>query len=193
MWNYSQPNFYSFSEDSLFLVNKAIESNLSDQEDGLTLDLGAGCGVLGLEYLSKSLSNKLIFVERQKEFIYYLSQNINQFHLKNPKADIQYFCCSVKSFQKETSKNANLILMNPPYFDKGKSRLGPNINRNICRHFIDEDLSDWISCATHHLKEGGSLFILSRERNLSFNNQWQEVACWEISGTFLFHLFLNKK
>ena len=76
--DYAQPDFYHFAEDSLFLV-QIVAASCGGGEPLTVLDLGAGCGILGIELSRKIAMRQLFFCEKQNEFIPYLEQNISQF------------------------------------------------------------------------------------------------------------------
>ena len=52
-WDYAQPDYYRFSQDSLDLVKFALD-NYSFRKQDQVIDICAGCGVVGMELLLKS-------------------------------------------------------------------------------------------------------------------------------------------
>ena len=79
--DYSQPNFYHFSEDSIrladYVVSKIEEKNLSENQRSLNcLDLCAGCGVIGLEVVLKgSFAGAINFCEINRDYSSFLIEN----------------------------------------------------------------------------------------------------------------------
>jgi len=159
--NYSQPTFYKFNEDSITLV-KYVQKNFKFFENINVLDLCSGCGVIGLELLYYAdVRFKLDLMEKQIEFKVYL--NSNKLLLKNNIDDIKIIISDFSSESQRKSSSYDLIVCNPPYFEAGRSRLSANINRNICRHFIDNTYTDLIKAISKLLKLSGTAYIITRQ------------------------------
>ncbi len=130
--DYKQPSFYHFSQDSVVLAKYIAEISQGKKELRL-LDLGCGCGVIGIEFcLNFSDVSNLIFVEKQKEFLPYLEENLKLF--------IPNFSYTIlnKSFSDVAiSEDIDIVVSNPPYYLENSGRLPPNQQKQIC-HFIDQ-------------------------------------------------------
>lgn len=127
---YQQPDFYSFSEDSVFLAKFAadfcLQNNLNIKN---AIDLGAGCGVVGIEFfLSYPFLKSIQFVEKQEKFSSFLHENCSSF-LKD-KADYKIIIDEIENF---SIQDIDLILMNPPYFLEGTHRVSPHPEKALCR------------------------------------------------------------
>src|SRR4051812_43029170 len=112
MNDYSQPDFYRFNEDSLKLVNWILEKKLNAKA---ILDLGAGCGIIGIELANRMHADSLTMVELQADYKAHLEKNID---LILDKKIIPHI--SIQSFKKWTPNQLyDLIVCNPPYFLPG--------------------------------------------------------------------------
>lgn len=169
---YIQPNFYHFSEDSLWLVSEALKivrSSTFFKEEFNIFDIFSGCGVVGIELIKKmdNLSNikEAFFIEKNSLMLDYLKQNIS-LHLQGKK-DIDVSPVLADFFQlfKKVEllgncKN-NFIIMNPPYFLRNPEREPKDINKKKARFFehnmsvkdIFSTLDDW--CQRKELKVMG--------------------------------------
>lgn len=152
-WPYSQPENYHFSEDSIFLAEIALE-HMQNEVTSL-LDIGAGCGVVGLEYLRKSPSKVKTahFVESQEVFFSHLEENLK---------DLE--CHSVvihkKKVQRLDDLQFDLILSNPPYYDPSKGRLSDNEIQNKCRFSMNLSPKDLCQSIEKLLSPRGEAWVL---------------------------------
>lgn len=164
--NYSQPEFYRFSRDSIELANFVAsylkELNLSVVKGA---DFCAGCGVILLEIMQKSQVRfeSVDFYELQKEYLKHLETNINV--LKDHFNETIFNIHQENLLQTQLIGEFDLIVMNPPYFNANHSRSSVNKNTRLCREYQDTELTGLIRCAHSALKKGGHLFFVCRETN----------------------------
>lgn len=78
--DYSQPDFYRFNEDSTKLV-AFIQNHLKKTPQSI-IDLGAGCGVIGIELKKLYHEAYLTLVEGQSEFLPYLKAILSYLKLR---------------------------------------------------------------------------------------------------------------
>lgn len=161
--DYSQPDFYHFSEDSILLANEAIiqirDKCLSDNILGL--DLCSGCGIVGMEIL-RSIKSNLEFesMEIQDDFIPHFKKNIKLFNLdKRIKYIQQDFS---KASGKQYQNRYDFIVCNPPYFNPDQNRVSSNYKKNICRFFIHGNFHALIDFIDLALKKKGFALFLTR-------------------------------
>lgn len=160
--DYAQPSFYRFSDDSIFLVSKVLETENKNSYTHV-LDLCAGCGVVGLEF-SKSVNiDYLDFIELQSSFTPFIEQNIQTFASRSMKTMI--YNTSFSRFEK--INGYDLILSNPPYFNVNTSRSSENKERDICRRFIVDDYESFFNFVKRMLNVGGKAYFLLPLDNLS--------------------------
>jgi tRNA1Val (adenine37-N6)-methyltransferase len=151
--DYKQPDFYHFNEDSTKLVH-FIQSQWRRIPRSV-LDLGAGCGVIGIELVKLYPGINLTLVEGQSEFIFYLQENLELFGIK---AEIH---CSLFS-SLSLNQKFDLIVSNPPYFLKGEGRVSPDARKQMCRTWERDDLQVLIEKALGHLDKNGEIWLSLR-------------------------------
>jgi 16S rRNA (guanine966-N2)-methyltransferase len=92
-------------------MKESLFSALGEVE-GMVLDLYAGSGSLGLEAISRGASG-VIFVERERDAIVKLEENINATGFKS-KCDVNWI--DVKTYlSKFAPERMDLIFLDPPY------------------------------------------------------------------------------
>ena len=151
--DYSQPDFYRFNEDSTKLV--AFIQNQLKNPPHTILDLGAGCGVIGIELKKLYPSSHLTLVEGQSEFLPYLKTNTELFQTK---ASIVH---SLFSELKLDSK-FDLIVSNPPYFFKGEGRVSPDLHKQMSRTWEKDSLEILLQTGLRHLNKDGEIWLSLR-------------------------------
>ncbi|WP_372652945.1 RsmD family RNA methyltransferase [Halobacteriovorax sp.] len=183
--NYSQPNFYKFSRDSIELADLAVKyekENLSLQ----VLELFAGSGVIGVEFENKHQSvEHITFIELQEEFEPYLKENT-----KNLNCDFKIFFQDFRSL--DTKKKYDVILLNPPYFDSKKSRIGSDDNRNLCRFILNFELKDIFKQLESCLSKSGSAYICHCDNLEELDTRVSRVGEYQGVGLFRFRLNVNR-
>lgn len=158
--NYSQPDFYHFSEDSIALADYLIANNLLF-EGASVLDVFSGCGVIGLEVLTKfNKSLQIDLVELQHEYQEHIVENIA---LTHSAPFVRYHINHYRDFVVNHKRDFDFILANPPYFDPSRVRPGKNKNKNICRQFEEGSLEEFIQLFYNRLSEKGRMLLVLRE------------------------------
>lgn len=168
-FHYSQPAEYRFSHDSVFLARRVFELLASEDLSQLRgLDLCSGCGIIGLDFLfhcdrelQKSL-HSFDFIEVQDIYRNHFEKNCEQVgdiktHLRFK--NINYAELTQKNFE----NRYDLILCNPPYFQKGQGKLSPSAFKNRCRFFVDADFYSLINGIENSLNSSGRAFVLLRD------------------------------
>lgn len=154
-WDYNQPDFYKFSEDSIFLSREAMKKIKGNMR---VLDLACGCGVVGFEIIREAgFEGPVDFLEIQPEYIPYFEANKS--HLKAFNANFILGDYSKISL----NKKYDLIVSNPPYFSPQNYRKGLDEKKNNCRFFLNGDLESLLSFIWKHLDSNGVGLFLCRE------------------------------
>jgi tRNA1Val (adenine37-N6)-methyltransferase len=130
MDKYKQPDFYHFSDDSIWLTTQVQLIECGNKRDGDVhcLDLCAGCGVVGIEFANIYPISSLSFIEKQNTFIPLLKENCNKL-----KREIDVEVASVDLLEYESERKIDILLCNPPYFNEGDGRRANSKEKNACR------------------------------------------------------------
>jgi tRNA1Val (adenine37-N6)-methyltransferase len=183
-YEYSQPDDYHFSLDSIEMPLKVAEY-LKEQYSGKDmkawqcLDLCAGCGVLGFELMFHLPEiQKMDFLEVQDTYLPHFAKNrelalakaqsllpklrvAGQSH-DEPKYEflnLNYESLMVPQFQHKY----RLILCNPPYFLPEQGKHSPSDFKNRCRFFLDSTFEQLIESIQQSLAMDGEAFLLLRD------------------------------
>lgn len=168
-FNYSQPEEYRFSHDSVFLARRVFEllegQDLSAQQG---LDLCAGSGIIGMDLLfhrraaGQSLPKEFDFLEIQDVYLPHFQENLRR--LGELTTRCHFLQRNYDDLQKpEFAGKYDLILCNPPYFLQGQGKLSVSEFKNRCRFFIDSDLKNLLLGIANCLKAQGSAYVLLRD------------------------------
>lgn len=159
-FEYIQPDFYQFSEDSVALANEAYRLLDEKGKSGLSgLDLGAGCGVVGIELIKRAgeFFDKFTFLEKNQLFRDSLNRNL-ELQLNNGQnvSVITVF----DSLENYNGTPFDLIVANPPFFKRGQGRRPSCPNKEDCRFLGPEGLGPYKKFFENFLaKEGMALFL----------------------------------
>lgn len=163
--DYSQPDFFRFGWDSLFLVQQVRE--LAKRSPAMRmLELGAGSGVVTCE-LSRDLElGPTHVVEVQPEWGPHLVSNLQNF-ARLPQAPVIHWE-SVGSFNPLSNLQFELIVSNPPYFAPERGRPSPDPRRNVVHRLVLEPWQMWIDCMVRSLAVGGEAWFLQKDPGPAF-------------------------
>jgi tRNA1(Val) A37 N6-methylase TrmN6 len=168
-FNYSQPEEYHFSHDSVFLARRIFEETRSfDMNQFRALDICSGSGIVGLDFLfhreveGLSAPKNFDFLELQPEYRTHFFENVQR--LASTKTNAHFLQRNYEDLQDvEFANMYDLIVSNPPYFFKWQGKQSPSPFKNRCKFFIDSDLDNLIQGIAHALKPGGLCFMLLRD------------------------------
>lgn len=213
VFGYSQPADYKFSHDSIELAQRARDLVMGSQCRGnrdisspsplRILDLCAGCGVIGLELgkmlkkTSPQISIAIDFLELQSVYREHFERNrlaaVDLFEARW--LEMNYAAL----LDSESAKGQyDLVISNPPYFDRQQGSLPPSDFKARCRFFVDSDFETMWKTITHVLKPSAQALVLVRDLRdhgvdrlrsldpvLSDDGSWRELE--PIRGTGLIH------
>lgn len=174
-FEYSQPEAYRFSHDSVFLARQVFElygqhSNEKALSSLRCLDLCAGCGIVGLDFIfhCKKTWNvtphQFDFVEVQEIYRAHFFENLRR--LGPVDSELRFVnrnYAELSSLELVSSSHYDLILCNPPYFRLGQGRLSPSEFKNRCRFFMDADFETLMKAIANSLTPQGNAFVLLRD------------------------------
>lgn len=180
--DYHQPDFYKFNEDSIELAKFAAQK--VTQSHGKVLDLGAGSGVVGIEFLLSKKNHDLTLVEKNSKFQKCIEKNLELFDIK---AEI------LISDWENVLGEFDIILSNPPYFFEDSSRPSQSLDRDQCRRWTRDQFKNFFKIIKRNLNPDGECFLSLRcERDelkdiLADNNLKIEEVVGK-SGCFLYQI-----
>jgi len=168
-FNYSQPEEYRFSHDSVFLARRVFELlGAEDLSSARGLDLCAGSGVIGLDFLFHRRQAGLTvpadfdFLEIQKVYQEHFQENVDR--LGPVRSQCHFIQKNYDDLQlPEFTNRYDLIVCNPPYFLPGQGKLSPSEFKNRCRFFIDSDLKNLFLGLANCLTKQGAAYVLLRD------------------------------
>lgn len=152
MIDYSQPAFYHFNEDSLKLVN-FIAKDLKVIEH--LLDVGCGCGVIGIELARKISIKQLDMVEVQEDFKSHLLHNLSLFI---PQQKNYVFITPLSKFVPFVAYD--LIVCNPPYYLPGSGQANKDERKGICRSFQIDSWNELLGLFVRSLSPSGNAWVV---------------------------------
>lgn len=162
-FQYSQPDAYHYSHDSVFLARALFELEGRELQGKAALDLCAGCGIVGLDFLfhcQKELGTtpeRCDFIEVQKAYQEHFAHNLKHLPTLNGRFLLQNYRTLVLP---ESHEAYDLILCNPPYFRLEQGTLSPSEFKNRCRFFIDSDFPTLLKGIENALKISGRAYLL---------------------------------
>lgn len=198
--HYSQPETYHFCHESVILAETVVDRLPSSlPKDFRALDIGAGCGVVGLElcHLKPELPH-VDFLEVQTEFEPHFRHNHKVAGRSN--YPDRWLAASFSSLSNSNFESTyDLIVSNPPYFFEGEGPLGNDQIRNRSRFFLDGSLEEMVRGINSALKPFGAAYFLLRPGFRHGRDALEVVRgalgpsasaslCAEIRGTWLIEI-----
>lgn len=163
MSDYQQPDFYRFNQDSLILVRWVCSFESHPQS---ILDLGAGCGVMGLELARSYRPKHLVLLELQSDFEPYLRKNICEFAPSETHCEV-----IIDSFSAFRSLvKFDLIVCNPPYYHPAKGQASKDERRGKARSFIVDDWSVLFERIKSALAPQGAAFVVLKDDSTTIDS-----------------------
>lgn len=153
MSDYHQPQFYRFNQDSLELV-KFIQKRVNVSE--AILDLGAGCGIIGLELAQHFIPKQLTLLELQSDYAPYLEENVQRFL----QTRISYEIVLKSIAQWEPQRQYDLIACNPPYYLPYSGQSCKDPRRALARSFIKDNWRELLLCIERSLSDEGRAYVV---------------------------------
>lgn len=151
----SQPETgFRFSLDALLLA--AFAARFAADE-GLALDLGTGCGVVGLSLLLRTSFLHVVGADVHPEMLGHAVCNATRLGLADRFSAVPF---NVAAPQGLHAESMDLVLCNPPYRDSGTGRGCPDAGRMLARFESGATLADFIRAAAFTVKNRKSCFFI---------------------------------
>lgn len=149
------PGAFPLSTDSMALAHFAKLG-----KNAQVLDLGSGCGTLGLLLCAKDSGCQVTGIELNETAHTMALENISRNGLTGRMASI---CADLRSIPKTVPANSfSVSISNPPYFVGGALRPG----QENARHEIQCSLEDVFAAAAWATKYGGYFYLVHKPQRL---------------------------
>jgi tRNA1(Val) A37 N6-methylase TrmN6 len=158
--DYSQPDFFRFGWDSLFLVDEVAKRYGGPARPRL-LELGTGSGVVACELSRRLPVGESTLVECQEEWRPHLEANLVRFGAFPASPRVHWG--TVGAFNADGAELFDLIVSNPPYFEAHRGRPAPDPRRNVAHRLVREGWDAWQACLWRSLAPGGEAWWLQKD------------------------------
>ena len=156
---YQDPDYFSFSVDSMLLASFAtINPNMKK-----VCDLCSGNAPIPLYLTLRNEKIKIIGVEVQPHSFDLANMSINENKLSDR---INMLNENLIDINKKIGNDFDLVTCNPPYFKVGEHNINPKDSKAIARHEILATLDDIIKEASSLLKAKGRFAMVHRPQRL---------------------------
>ena len=146
---------YRFTTDSLILADFASMS--APPGEFRAMDLGAGCGVIGLLLARRHPGCRIILVELQHELADLAREN-TRLNCLEDRVEVKE--TDLRSITSSKKSAPSLIVSNPPYYPVGSGRINPDPTVALARHELACTLEDLAESAGRLLQEGGCMTLI---------------------------------
>jgi tRNA1Val (adenine37-N6)-methyltransferase len=155
---------YRFAIDSILLARF-----VSERPAASVLDLGAGCGVIGLVVAAAQQSCSLVAVEIQRLLADLVAYNARLNGIEG--TNVIHADLRNQTIPGLTVESFDLVVANPPYRRKASGRESPNPSRHAARAESAATLADFVAAAERYARRHarvGFTFEASRAAELVF-------------------------
>jgi len=144
---------YRFSLDAVLLARFSAEKKAVD-----VLDLGCGCGVVGLSILTLGGASGLTGIDFQKEMVRLASKSA---FLNGFKETASFIAGDLRGIKKLLPrKKFGMVVSNPPYRPAASGRLNAIKSSAIARHELKCTIDDVVAAAGHALESRGEFCVV---------------------------------
>lgn len=151
-------NGYHFSIDAVLLAHFCTVKKANS-----VVDLGAGCGVVGLVLAHRYPDCYITSVEMQEDLCTLIAANIQENEFGERMSCVLSNVAHIR--QVLPSETADLVVCNPPYGVLASGRLNKGDEKTIARHEVHGGLGDFMRAAAYSAKNRGRVaFILPAAR-----------------------------
>lgn len=145
---------YRFGADALLLAAWASRNTPIHLQGLKVVDLCAGTGVVGLAFsVMRSDVAALHAVEASPDLAAHLNHNLSQ---GGGRFDVR---ADIRDVRELSGVLADVILMNPPYFEPGSGRLSPDPYRAMARHQVLGDIDELLAAAVRCMHDNTLFFM----------------------------------
>lgn len=144
---------YRFNEDAAHLASFVLEGPAPRR----VVDLGAGCGVVGLLVVRGAAPEETVLVELQPVLADLARRNV----LLNAAGSVRVVEGDLRELRGVLEPDAwDLVVANPPYFAAGTSRMSPNEEKALARHETACTIGELMSAARRLVRADGRVAVV---------------------------------
>jgi tRNA1(Val) A37 N6-methylase TrmN6 len=130
------------------------------------LDLGCGCGVIGLILAYRHVDCTVIGLELQAELARLAGDNYRRNNLADRCTVIQGDVRSIDTLMRPES--VDLVVCNPPYQKQGNGRINPDVQAALARHELHGAIEDFVRAAAFCVRNRGrAVFVYPARRAIA--------------------------
>jgi len=148
LWQPARKGGYRFNLDPVLLAGFAAQI---PGPLGHVLDLGAGCGIVGLMLLASGRAQRVTAVERQPELAAFVRRNIQANGLDATMTLIE------GDLRAASLPQADVVVFNPPYYKVGHGHASGDPGRDAGRREVHGTLDDFLARAAAAMGPKGHL------------------------------------
>lgn len=144
---------YRFSVEAV-LLGRFAGARRGDR----VLELGAGCGVVGLMIAAASKPSEVVAVEIQPALAALIGRNAEL----NGIANVRVVCADLRNPRTpdKAAGGFDLVVANPPFRARASGRESPEPGRRIARGEAVATLDDFVAAAARHARRGGRVAMV---------------------------------
>jgi len=154
------------SEDSdhLSLAANKYLSLINPLQDSHVLDLGTGCGILLLMLARYFTQPSYTGIELLESLTKMAEQNFKKLTSVVGQRQYQFYTADYCDVEHLLGKNKyNLIISNPPHFQKNKGRINATWEKSVARHEIVGSLAGLMITIRNYLAPNGIAYVIYPE------------------------------
>lgn len=151
---------YRFSIDAVLLAHFADLLGVNK-----VVDLGTGNGIIPLLLSQRDPGIRILGIDIQPAMVDRAGRSVRMNNLQN-RIDIQH--ADIRRLQEILpGEIAELVLSNPPFWERGKGHVNRNQEEAIARHELQLTLEELVAGATHLLVPEGAVALIHRAARLA--------------------------
>jgi len=144
---------YRFSVDAILVAHFCRVRGVAK-----VLDLGCGCGIIGLQLSCLYPGIRVTGLEIQKDLVALARENVDRNKLNTRFEIIEADVCAIGNYL--MAESFDLIVCNPPYRKCGSGRINQGEQAAIARHELKADLTDMLEGAAYSVKNRGAVVLV---------------------------------
>lgn len=125
-------------------------------------ELGGGTGIISMLLLTREKINDAVALEVQEEYAELIGRNAE---LNSLGERLHAVCADIRDYS--TEKEFDIVYTNPPYMKTDSGRSNLTDKKNIARHEVMGDITDFCRSGARLLKFGGTFAVVYRPDRLS--------------------------